>query len=251
MANKDPAYLFYPSDFEMGTLGMTYKQKGKYITLLNMQHSKGGYLKERDIKRILNFDNEDDLEILEKFKHNDNGYYNERLLNEIEKRRKHSQKQRENVLKRWNKKTSGIYGGNTNVIPLENENRNRNENINENINIIVNKTKIPYIEITNYWNKYSNLKPIKKITEKRKGFIHSRFQEYGLAEIKTMIDNVSNSPFLKGQNNRGWTADFEWCFKPNNFIKILEGNYLSKKPSSENNIETRAERLENIYGGKL
>jgi len=33
---------------------------------------------------------------------------------------------------------------------------------------------------------------------------------------------------LKGQNNKGWTITFDWFIKPNNFIKVLEGNYKDK-----------------------
>ena len=128
---KDPAFLFYPSDFTMGTYGWNYEQKGKYISLLCLQHSKGGYLKVKDMKRMLDFDNEEDQEILEKFIFEDNLYFNKRLLNEIEKRKKHSQKQRENVMKRWNKESIPSYNdGNTNVLPLENENINENKDIN-------------------------------------------------------------------------------------------------------------------------
>ena len=33
------------------------------------------------------------------------------------------------------------------------------------------------------------------------------------------------SPFLKGQNDRNWSADFDWMMKPSNFTKILEHRY--------------------------
>ena len=38
---KDPAVLFYTSDFLTGTILMNYEQKGKYITLLCIQHQHG------------------------------------------------------------------------------------------------------------------------------------------------------------------------------------------------------------------
>ena len=49
---KDPAVLFYTSDFLSGTITMNYEQKGKYITLLCIQHNQG-YLLEEDINNIL------------------------------------------------------------------------------------------------------------------------------------------------------------------------------------------------------
>ena len=37
---KDPAVLFYTQDFLVATITMTNEQKGKYITLLCLQHQK-------------------------------------------------------------------------------------------------------------------------------------------------------------------------------------------------------------------
>ena len=39
--SKDPAVLFYTSDFLSGTFTMTNEQVGKYIRLLCLQHQKG------------------------------------------------------------------------------------------------------------------------------------------------------------------------------------------------------------------
>lgn len=141
---KDPAFLFYPADFTVGTMGMSYEQKGKYLTLLIMQHSKGGYLKQRDITRILDLTNEEDNEVLEKFKKTDEGfYYNQRLLIEITKRKEHSAKQRANARKRWDKEKKedanvmpSHNGGNAKAMPLENENENKD------VNIIKTKNKV-------------------------------------------------------------------------------------------------------------
>jgi len=36
---------------------------------------------------------------------------------------------------------------------------------------------------------------------------------------------VAKSPFLNGNNNRGWTADFGWLVNPENFAKVIEGKY--------------------------
>ena len=44
---KDPAFLFYPSDFLTGTMFMTDEQVGKYIRLLCAQHQKGHLCEKR------------------------------------------------------------------------------------------------------------------------------------------------------------------------------------------------------------
>lgn len=46
---KDPAVLFYTSDFLSGTYGMTMDERGQYITLLCLQHLQG-HLSEKTIR---------------------------------------------------------------------------------------------------------------------------------------------------------------------------------------------------------
>lgn len=94
---KDPAVLFYTSDFLVGTFSMDYEQKGKYITLLCMQHQKG-FLTEKDFKLILS---DTDIEVFEKFKKDTDGtYFNEKLRNETERRKSYTANRLKNLSKR-------------------------------------------------------------------------------------------------------------------------------------------------------
>ena len=68
---KDPAVLFYTSDFLSSTITMTMEQKGKYITLLCIQHQKG-FLTEKDLKAVLT---DTDIEVFNKFILADDGFY--------------------------------------------------------------------------------------------------------------------------------------------------------------------------------
>ena len=63
------------------------------------------------------------------------------------------------------------------------------------------------------------------MTEKRKAAVKARVAEHGLEAVDRVFDNVLRSAFLLGRNDRGWICDFDWIFRPTNFIKILEGNY--------------------------
>lgn len=127
---KDPATLWYWNDWMGGTMTLSRFLKGCYIDILAAQFN-SGHLSLDEIKTCLGSDFGTAWPTIQKkFVKDENGlFFNERLDAEIEKRKKHSEKQRENISKRWNK--SGIYDGNTMVIPLENENRNRNEDVNE------------------------------------------------------------------------------------------------------------------------
>lgn len=90
---KDPAVLFYTSDFITGTLTMTDEQRGKYILLLCLQHQQG-YLTEEDMLQICKAYDE---RIFSKFEKDKFGYYfNERMKKESEKRNKYIESRRNN-----------------------------------------------------------------------------------------------------------------------------------------------------------
>ena len=96
---KDPAVLFYTSDFLSGTLTMNYEQKGKYITLLCYQHQQG-FLLEDDFKSILDGT---DSKVFNKFeKLSDGKYYNLKLKVESERRKSYTESRRNNRTKKDN-----------------------------------------------------------------------------------------------------------------------------------------------------
>lgn len=100
---KDPAFLFYSSDFLSGTMLMTNEDVGKYIRLLCLQHQKG-HLKEKEMLSICRNYSED---IFNKFKKDEEGnYYNERLEYESNKRKAYSESRRNNRNKVDNSNTS-------------------------------------------------------------------------------------------------------------------------------------------------
>lgn len=63
----------------------------------------------------------------------------------------------------------------------------------------------------------------------------ARIAEYGIEQVMKAVDNIQKSAFLRGQNSRGWIITFDWLIRPNNFIKVLEGNYDDKKHESLQN----------------
>jgi len=127
---KDPAFLFYSSDFLTGTMLLNMEQRGKYITLLCLQHNKGR-LSEKDMLHICGAY---DSDVFAKFTKDEEGYFfNERLSTEVQKRKAYSESRRNNRTKKDMTNISNTY-----VPHMENE----NENINENIDIDVSEKKI-------------------------------------------------------------------------------------------------------------
>lgn len=104
-------------------------------------------------------------------------------------------------------------------------------------NLSNDKLFVPLIE---KWNELpdtiSKISTLKKDTQRFK-MLSQRVSEYGADKVLEAIDKIKQSPFLLGQNNSGWTITFEWFVKPNNFIKVLEGNYVDKKINKGNFVK--------------
>ena len=76
---------------------------------------------------------------------------------------------------------------------------------------------------------------IRGISGKRLKAVQARLREHGEEAVFEMIRKASESDFLNGKNNRGWTATFDWLFLPSNFQKVLEDNYRNNETNSTNN----------------
>lgn len=81
---KDPAMLWYPSDYVSGTMGMSFEQKGAYMDLLMLQFSRGHMTCDmigHTVGQLWDG-------IKDKFKKDDEGlWYNERVDKEKYKRK--------------------------------------------------------------------------------------------------------------------------------------------------------------------
>lgn len=87
------------------------------------------------------------------------------------------------------------------------------------------------------WNRICvSLPKCSKLTEKRITHIRARMKERPrLEDWEYLFRKIEGSPFLTGQNDRGWKADFEWIIKsPDNAVKVLEGKYDGGKNGSGN-----------------
>lgn len=75
---------------------------------------------------------------------------------------------------------------------------------------------------------------VRSISENRKKAIQARLRVHGIDTIKEVFEKAEASDFLKGRNNRNWSADFDWIMTDGNFSKILDGKYDNKKGSEKN-----------------
>lgn len=86
---------------------------------------------------------------------------------------------------------------------------------------------VPYEAIKDFYNlTCSSFPRCTTMSESRKKAIKARFTSgYTLEDFKKVFVKAEGSSFLKGRNDRNWTATFDWMIKDGNMTKILEGNY--------------------------
>ena len=182
---KDPAVLFYTSDFLSSTQGLTLEEIGMLIKLLCMQHQTG-HLTKKTIKIAVGEVSQD---VLSFFKEDESGLlYNERMDFEKEKRRAFSESRRKNGEKAKGKKKSICKAS---ASHMENENVNVNENVNKNENGAEDENK----------NKYGTFENV-LLTEKE----HKKLKEKYPHTYENKIDNLSYYIESKGDKYKSHYA---------------------------------------------
>lgn len=69
---------------------------------------------------------------------------------------------------------------------------------------------------------------IRSISNARRKAINARLNTYSLDDFRTVFENAEASSFLKGSNDRNWSANFDWLLADKNMAKVLEGNYADR-----------------------
>lgn len=109
--------------------------------------------------------------------------------------------------------------------------------------------KVDYSTLLEFFNQTisesgSVIKEIRQLTERRKLAIQARARENGKESLMEVIKQAAKSDFLNGRNDRGWVADFDWLMRPNNFVKVLEGNYNNNGNDRRRGTEVTAASAE-------
>ena len=108
------------------------------------------------------------------------------------------------------------------------------------------KKTINYQEIIDMYNATCVSFPhLTKLSDARKKAIKARLKTYTIDEFKLMFEKAEASSFLKGKNNRTWSATFDWMIRDANMTKILDGNYDDRGGGSSGN--KTADDLNDFY----
>ena len=212
--SKDPAVLFYTSDFMSGVVGLTMSERGQYISLLCTQHQQG-HLSEKTICLLLGIVSVSEIpDVMEKFKIDETGkYYNERMELEAEKRhsfvksrkenaklggrpRKDKPKPSANHVEKHTDKRMGNVNENVGEDDIENEDAEKMEDNGDHFFVQTPSPKAVKDAIENvidecllYLNTVSG-KSFKVTTESNRKFVRARINEdYTMDDFKRVIDN--------------------------------------------------------------
>lgn len=127
-------------------------------------------------------------------------------------------------------------GADINITDINTDNKhNENTNVFSMSNSSNSDESVPdYAAFVSFFNKTvsdanSIIPRIIRFTPQRQDALRARIKDYSYADCETVVKKAAESPFLNGRTDKAWTAcDFEWMFKPSNFLKILEGKYDPK-----------------------
>jgi hypothetical protein len=110
--------------------------------------------------------------------------------------------------------------------------------------------------LADLWN--SNCGDLPKIEAnqgKRKTHSSARWQEKPDPDFwQSVIARIASSSFCKGENERGWRADFDFLVKPDTYAKVCEGKYDNRKgkgpqKSEHSRTENLDDEIKNLFLG--
>lgn len=85
-------------------------------------------------------------------------------------------------------------------------------------------------EITDLFNSLCpSFNQIIYLSEDAKNTVEKQLEKYTLDDFKLLFKKAEASLFLKGENERKWSATFEWLIEDQNMAKVLNGNFDNKK----------------------
>lgn len=69
------------------------------------------------------------------------------------------------------------------------------------------------------------LRVARTLTPGRRKLLCARLREHGTASWQIALVNIERSSFLRGNNNRGWSADLDFVLQARSYAKLVDGGY--------------------------
>ncbi len=244
MSRADTWMPFYVGDYLSATGRLTTEQHGAYLLLL-LDYWKNGAPPEDDAvlaqivrmtptawrkckPAIIDFFEVKDGQLVQKRVEQERG----RADTITEERSKAG---KAGAAKRWQKDSKRI--ANANGLPMANGQQNdapsqsqSQEEESPNGDVSVEPTPKPLTkrEVIDAWQDRmvpQGFPAIRKITGQRDRQLAARLRDSTLDEWLQAMAALERSAFCRGENDRGWRADFDFLLQPKSFVKLLEGAY--------------------------
>lgn len=229
--SSTPFFPLYVADYQADTAHLTTEQHGAYLLLLMAAWSRGGRLPadEKKLARIARVSARrwhliaDD--VLEFFELEDGEVVSKRLEREhqkaVSKSAKRSAAGKRGVAAKAlknNKTAQAIARANAQAnlkhSPEPEPYRDTNVSLVDSAVEAYRSICVP-----------AGLPDIRGMTDKRRSALLARLQAEGSDAWVEVCRKAASAPHLTGQNDRSWKANFDWLTNPNNFLKVIEGNY--------------------------
>jgi hypothetical protein len=78
------------------------------------------------------------------------------------------------------------------------------------------------------WNKVAErcgLAKPRRLDPNRMRKLKARIREHPLEDWFEVFDAIERTPWMHGDNDRGWRINFDFILEPSKFNKLLEGTY--------------------------
>lgn len=121
----------------------------------------------------------------------------------------------------------------------KNDKNDKNDKNSKIVSLEDKKNGINYQQIADMYNDTCVSFPkLSKLSDSRKKAIKARLNVYTVDDFKKMFEMAESSDFLKGKNDKNWSATFDWLIKDSNMVKVLDGNYQNKDYSPVTTSDT-------------
>jgi len=238
MLKKSPAFQFYASDFlsDIRVVTMTMRERGIYITLLAHSWIEKGLPSDPEILRRLCSNPEGWEEAWE----NVSKCFTEKGDNLVSKRleleRSSQAKWRKKMVEAGKKGAKRRWDSQAIAKPLPSHSPSSSSSLSieeePNGSSLVGTKNTPTRDLIRIYHANMPNNPLVRkvpLSNGSQAIVRARWRENpSIQWFGEYFEYCHRCPWLRGENNSGWVANFIWLMRPSNMEKVINGNYESK-----------------------
>lgn len=243
-----PYYPLFHRDFHFDTMLWPLDAVGAMIRLMNWQWERGFLpANQKELARICMCDDPERWSRLwidylsAKFPEHEPGkLVNNRLRREYDRICERNAKASAAATKRWSGRTSDRNANTETETDTETDNKNSPTG----------RVVVPFQKIVDLYHEHCPQLPVVKVlNDKRKAQIRARWKTFEVVRgvgkpgeptelikfndlenwKRYFIFITQQCSFMAGKNDRGWTANFDFCIRESGMVNVMENKYVDRK----------------------